>query len=237
MNQADGLRAALRATAPPKPIPPAAEVFPTEGLRAAATLAERGAAADLRALAARGVDLNEEAPAGVTLLMYEIAAKNDVAASALLDAGADPNRLTKSGASPMLVAAATEDPRFLELLLDKGGDPNLKNTRGEPLLHQAINHAVWGNVRLLATRGADIEAKDASGRTPALKLAYINQYEEVSWLLDRGADPLAADAAKKTLRDLVLTSILDPSSPHEAWRKRVAERLGIESAGGAAAGG
>jgi uncharacterized protein len=239
MTQADGLRAALRATAPPRPVPPADEVFPTADLRAAAALSERGAAAELRALAARGVDLDEEAPAGVTLLMYEIAAKNDVAVRTLLDAGADPNRLTKAGASPMLVAAATEDPRFLAALLDKGGDPNLKNPRGEPLLHQAINHSVWGNVRLLATRGADIEAKDGSGRTPALKLASINQYEEVSWFLDRGADPHAADAGKRTLRDLVLTSILDPGSPHEAWRRRVAERLGIDiqGAGGAAAGG
>ncbi|MCK6592450.1 MAG: hypothetical protein L6Q76_33265, partial [Polyangiaceae bacterium] len=108
-------------------------------------------------------------------------------------------------------------------------DPNLKNNRGEPLLHQAMNYSNWGNLRKLAMRGADIEAKDGSGRTAALKLAYLNQYEEVSWFLDRGADPLAADAGKRTLRDLVATAKLDPSSPLEAWRKQVAARLGVET--------
>jgi len=232
-----GIKAVIRAAAPPRPVPRADEVFPTEGLRSAAAAAERGDVAGLRALTARGVDLDEVIPGDVNLLVYEVAAKNEAAVRALLDAGADPNRVTKAGTSPMLVAAAVEDPRFLGILLDKGGDPNLKNHRGEPLLHQAITYSIWGNVRLLATRGADIEAKDGSGRTPALKLAYIHQYEEVSWFLDQGADPLAADAGKRTLRDLVTTNVLDPSSPHEAWRKHVAKRLGVEEGSAPSAGG
>lgn len=225
----EGVKAVIRAAAPPKPVPPANEVFSSEGQREAAAAAERGDAAQLSALAARGVSLDEESPAGVNLLMYEIAAKNETAVRTLLSAGADPNRLTNSGASPMLLATAVDDPRFLDILLDKGGDPNLKNNRGEPLLHQAMNYSNWGNLRKLAMRGADIEAKDGSGRTAALKLAYLNQYEEVSWFLDRGADPLAADAGKRTLRDLVATAKLDPSSPLEAWRKQVAARLGVET--------
>lgn len=225
MTREDGLRAALRASAPPRPPPPADEVFPRGGLRSAALAAERGDVAELRSLAAQGVDLNEVIPEGVNVLMYEIAAKNEAAIRALLEAGADPNRLTKTGASPMLVAAALDDPRFLELLLDNGGDPNLKNHRGEPLLHQAITYSSWGSVRLLATRGADIEARDGTRRTPALKLAYLNQYEEVSFFLDRWADPLAADASCNTVRSLAAKSVLDPSSPLEEWRKRVEARL------------
>ncbi len=59
----------------------------------------------------------------------------------------------------------------------------------------------------------------------------------MDWFLDRGADPLAADAGKRTLRDLVTTTVLDPSSPQEAWRKHVAKRLGVEEGSAAPAGG
>jgi len=227
VSKPEATRSLLRALAAPPPIPPADEVFPSAPLRAAAAAAERGDAAALQKLAAEGADLDEIAPAGVTLLMYEIVKKNEVAVRALLEAGANPNRLTQTAASPMLVAAANQDPRFLGLLLDHGGDPNLKNLRGEPLLHQALPYGHWQNLWLLIDRGVAIDVRNPMKQTPALRLAYLNQYEQVYRFLERGADPDATDDVGLSVRALAQKPVPAADSPHEAWRKRVAERLGI----------
>jgi hypothetical protein len=64
-------------------------------------------------------------------------------------------------------------------------------------------------------------------QTPAVRLATLNQFEEVHKLLDRGADPDARDQAGFSVRKLAQEPVPAADSPHEAWRKRVAERLGI----------
>jgi ankyrin repeat protein len=219
--------AGLEAMAGPRlAVPPADEVFPSERLRAAAAAAERGDVATLRALQAQGVDLDEVVPSDVNLLMYELVAKNEVAVRALLAAGANPNVLTKIGTSPMLVGATSPEPRFLVLLLESGGDPNLKNHRGDPLVHQAISFGQWQNLGILFDRGVDVDVRNKMDQTPAVRLATLNQFEEVHKLLDRGADPDATDQVGFSVRKLAQTPVPAADSPHEAWRKRVAERLG-----------
>ena len=212
---------------PRKPVPPADEVFPSERLRTAAAAAERGDIATLQALKAQGADLDEVVPSDVNLLMYELVAKNEVAVRALLAAGANPNVLTKIGTSPMLVGATSPEPRLLVLLLDNGGDPNLKNHRGDPLVHQAISFGQWQNLGILFVRGVPVDVRNKMDQTPAVRLATLNQYEEVNKLLDRGADPDAADQVHFSVRKLAKTPVPRADSPQEAWRKRVAERLGI----------
>ncbi|UQA59106.1 ankyrin repeat domain-containing protein [Polyangium aurulentum] len=213
---------------PRQPVPPADEVFPTERLRMAAAAAERGDVATLQALKAQGTDLDEVIPSDVNLLMYELVAKNEVAVRALLAAGADPNVLTKIGTSPMLVGATSPEPRLLVLLLDNGGDPNLKNHRGDPLVHQAISFGQWQNLGILFDRGVPVDVRNKMDQTPAIRLATLNQYEEVNKLLDRGADPDATDQLQFSVRKLVQQPVPAADSPLEAWRKRVAERLGIQ---------
>ncbi|MRG90723.1 ankyrin repeat domain-containing protein [Polyangium spumosum] len=213
--------------APRPPVPPANEVFPSERLREAAAAAERGDVATLRALVERGADLDEVAPSGVNLLMYEIVARNETAVRALLAAGANPNVLTKIGTSPMLVGATSPDPRFLVLLLDNGGDPNLKNEKEVPLAHQALNFGQWQNLGILFDRGVPVDVKNKMEQTPALRLAYLNQYEGVDKLLERGADPDAKDQVGLSVRKLAEKPVPAADSPLEAWRRKVAERLGI----------
>lgn len=207
-------------------VPPASEVFLDDGHRRAAAAAEAGDVAQLRAIAASRVDLDAVAPAGVNLLMYEIAACNETAVRALLDAGADPNALTPLGASPMLVAGASEDPRWLGLLLDKGGDPNLKDPSGEPLLTLLVPHGRWENMVLLLDRGARIDETGPSGQTATFRLAALHQFDRVHAMLERGADPALADENGLQLRDFVLQRVT-PGSPQEPWRDRVAERIGV----------
>ncbi|WP_281314915.1 ankyrin repeat domain-containing protein [Polyangium sp. y55x31] len=216
-------------------MPPAQAVFPSERLREAAAAAERGDVATLRALVARGADLDEVAPSDVTLLMYEIVAKNETAVRALLAAGANPNVLTNIGTSPMLVAATSPDPRFLVLLLDNGGDPNLENQKGVPLAHQALNFGQWQNLGILFDHGVPVDVKNKMEQTPALRLAYLNRYDEVHKLLDRGADADAKDQVGLSVRKLAEKPIPAADSPLEGWRRKVAERLGIPVDQGGAA--
>lgn len=215
----------------PKAIPPAFEVFTSDGLRRAAAAAEAGDVAQLRAIVASGpppVDLNEVVAAGVNLLMYEIVAQNETAVRALLDAGADPNALTPQGASPMLVAGSDQDPRWIRLLLDHRGDPDLKNQFGNPLLAMVVAYSPWATMVALLDRGAAIDATNATGQTATMRLAALHQWEHVDAMLERGADPTLADANGLTLRDF-LKQRLPPDSPQEPWRERVASRIGAAS--------
>ncbi|UQA56368.1 ankyrin repeat domain-containing protein [Polyangium aurulentum] len=208
----------------PRPIPPVSEVFSDERLRRAAAAAEMGDAAQIRALGR--VDLDAVQPAGVNLLMYEMASRNETAVRTLLDAGADPNALTPQGGSPMLLAAVSDDPRWLGLLLDKGGDPNLKNALGEPLLPLLVPYGQWNNMQKLLDRGARIDETGPSGQTATFLLGALHQFDRVHAMLDRGADPERADAHGLKLGDFVVQPVT-PDSPQELWQKRVATRIGV----------
>jgi ankyrin repeat protein len=215
----------------PKAIPPASQVFTTDGLRRAAAAAETGDVALLRTIVASGpppVDLDEVVASGVNLLMYEIVAQNETAVRALLDVGADPNALTPQGASPMLVAGTDPDPRWLRLLLDHRGDPDLKNQFGNPLLAMVVASCQWPNLFLLLDRGAAIDAANATGQTATMRLGALHQWDQVHAMLERGADPTLKDANGLALRDF-LTQRLPPDSPQEPWRDRVAARIGASA--------
>jgi ankyrin repeat protein len=209
-------------------IPPASEVFQDEGHRRAAAAAERGDVAEVKELA-KVVDLNAVSPSGANLLMYEIAAENEVAVRALLEAGADPNYLTKEGASPMMAAGISPDPRWLNILLDKGGDPNLrtKGDKGEPLLPLLVFYGRWENMLVLLDRGADIEAVSPSGQTATLELAALHQFDRVYAMLERGASPTHPDFGGLTVATFAAQPLMK-DSPQEPWRRRVAVRIGLE---------
>lgn len=203
-------------------VPPASEVFKDEGLRQAASAAEAGDVAQIRAIGR--VDLDAVAPSGVNLLMYEIAARDETAVRSLLAAGADPNALTPAGASPMLVAGASEDPRWLALLLDGGGDPNHKNQHDEPLLTLMVPYGRWANMQYLLDRGARIDETGPSGQTATFLLGALHQFDRVHELLERGADPDRADVNGVRLRDFIRQPVA-PDSPQGPWRARVAARI------------
>ena len=211
-------------------VPPADQVFPDEGRRLAAAAAERGDAAAIRDLGT--VDLDAASPSGANLLMYEIVARREVAARALLEAGADPNHVTADGGSPMLAAAISDDPRWLRLLLEKGGDPNLRTVPdgGEPLLTLLVPYGRWDSMLTLLDHGADIEASSPNGQTAVIQLATLHQFDRVEALLDRGADPARMDVNGLSLRNFV-TRPLAPDAPQEPARQRVNARLGVETPG------
>jgi hypothetical protein len=80
---------------------------------------------------------------------------------------------------------------------------------------------------VLLDRGADIERTGQAGETAVLRLATLYQYDRVHALLERGADPAHADLHGLTVKTFVVQP-LPPDSPQVPWRKRVAERIGVE---------
>jgi uncharacterized protein len=209
---------------PKRQTPPVSEVFEDPALQRAAAAAEAGDLDQLRSLGE--IDLDAMAPGGLNLLMYEIAAGNEVAVRTLLEAGANPNYKPANGPTPMTVAAAQEDSRYLSLLLDKGGDPNIEDRMGEPLLTRVIFYEHWNNVLLLLDRGADINKVGPSGQTVTFLAGSLHRFEWVNTLLDRGADPTIQDHNGLQLRDFVAQRIA-PESPEGPWQKKVAERIGV----------
>lgn len=214
----------------PVPIPPIEAVFLDDGLRRAAIAAERGDVAAIRALGP--IDLNATSHFGANLLMYELARRDETAVRTLIDAGADPNHITEDFASPMMAAGISGDPRWLHLLIDKGGDPDLKHG-GEPLITVLVPYGQFDGILALLDRGAKIDATGPSGQTAAFRFAALYQYDRVYALLERGADPARADESGLTLAAFVVHPVPE-GSPQEAWRLKVAERIGLTTPPGGA---
>jgi ankyrin repeat protein len=102
--------------------------------------ARNGDAPQIRALAARGANVNE--PAGVngwTPLEHAIHKNQLGAVQALLDAGADPNAANPGGLTPLIMAAGYGYTPIVELLLHRGANPRLRDVKGNNALDAALS--------------------------------------------------------------------------------------------------
>ncbi len=102
--------------------------------------ARNGDVLQIRALAARGTDLNE--PAGVngwTPLEHAIHKNQIGSVQALLDAGADPNAASRGRMTPLIMAAGYGYMPIVELLLHRGANPQLQDGKGNNVLDAAIS--------------------------------------------------------------------------------------------------
>jgi len=121
----------------------------------------------LRALIARGVDLNA-AHAGMTPLL---AATRDSwhgrpdAVMTLLANGADPRASDGEGNTPLHHAARSSDPGVAALLRDAAAEVDVRNHEGITPLGVACAAGNWRLARFLLERGAKAEVE---GATPAL---------------------------------------------------------------------
>ncbi|WP_412069436.1 ankyrin repeat domain-containing protein [Rubrivirga sp. IMCC43871] len=87
----------------------------------------------LRALIARGADVDYVADDGFPALLNAIHHTEDPAerravVRVLIDAGADLERVGHNGWRPLHVAALTDDPALVRMLLDAGADAHAKTT-------------------------------------------------------------------------------------------------------------
>jgi ankyrin repeat protein len=159
----------------------------------------------LRALIARGVDLNA-AHAGMTPLL---AATRDSwhgrpeAVMTLLANGADPRVADLEGNTPLHHAARSSDPGVAALLRDAAAELEVRNEDGLTPLGVACAAGNWRLARFLLERGAVVQA---DGATPALLAAAGAEDDDAA-----GVQLLLKHKARVDARDLLGRSAL-----HEA---------------------
>lgn len=134
------------------------------GLRQAAT---EGDIQRIRALLAKGVDINAKDDFGWTALRNAVFQENPAAVKILLANKADPNSQDyRDGSTALHWAAQVGHTEIVVALLNAGANPNMRDTfsGSTPLMHAASSGKV-ATVRALISKGADVNATDKWGES------------------------------------------------------------------------
>jgi ankyrin repeat protein len=164
----------------------------------AAAAMNRDAAA-VRAMLARGADVNALGPYGTPALHWLVRVEDRATVGLLLDDGADPNFRSPYGVAPLHLAIENRDFDTVELLLRAGADASLPDHAGESPLMLAARAGDVAIARRLLAAGAAVDARDAEyGQTALLVAAREGNADVAKLLLDAGADVNAATRAGAT---------------------------------------
>ncbi|MEW6616208.1 MAG: ankyrin repeat domain-containing protein [Thermodesulfobacteriota bacterium] len=130
----------------------------------------------VKALLAKGVNVNEkDSGARTALHLASINGQTEIA-RILLDNGADvnakagPSQLFERTLTPLHYAAMSDvdNVDIVRLLLDRGANINAKSDTGRTALHYAANNGHVYIVRLLIDRGANNSIADYKNKTPLI---------------------------------------------------------------------
>ena len=176
-----------------------------------ADAAMRGEADAVRALVARGEDVNQAQGDGMTALHWAARNRDASLARFLIGAGADLGAGTRIGAyTPLHLAAQAGAGEVVEMLLAAGADPRTatKGTGGARPLHFAARAGDERVVAALLAAGADPNAAETTwGQTPLIFAASAGRTASVRALLAAGADPSVAtkviDVAERAVSDRI----------------------------------
>jgi len=177
--------------------------FTNEGVRwsvtepAAAPVADaamQGDLAGLRALVAKGADVNAPQGDGMTALHWAAQRGDSAMATALLRARASVRAATRVGAhQPLHVASASGSTAVVRLLLAAKADARATTTEGITPLHLAAMAGVPGALTALLKAGADVNALEPGwNQSPLMIAAGRGRTDAVRVLLKAGANPALA---------------------------------------------
>lgn len=146
-------------------------------------------AGSVRALIAKGADVNAPQGDGATALHWA-AHRNDLAvADLLIRAGANANATNELGVTPLWLACENGSATMIERLLRAGAKTNVRIASGETPLMTAARAGDVTAVRLLLAHGADVNAKEGFRGQTALMWAVDQKQAEVARvLIENGAD-------------------------------------------------
>ena len=153
----------------------------------------------VRALLARGAEVDIEDEGGGTPLQKATANGHFESAQALLQAGADPHRPHRGSRNLLMGAIRGGNVDVVELLLNHGADPHQPQPNYTPLAY-AIYEGTPATVELLLARGADPNRPGT--HLPLVLAARAGRPRQVQRLLDAGADPRLTDAQGRTAHEV-----------------------------------
>ena len=166
--------------------------------------AENGDLSRVKALLAKGTEVNARNKNGATPLMMAAYNGHRDVVEVLLDMGADVNAKNNVGMTALIAASYQGHVEVVQALLAKGADVNAKRTdgvaaaNGVTALIAASREGHLGVVQMLLSKGADVNAKTGTGVT-ALMMASLNGHlDVVQALFGKGADVNAKSATDIT---------------------------------------
>ena len=188
------------------------------------TCARTGAVAAVRALLARGADIDAaDAWRGQTPLMWAAAENHVPIMNLLLEGGAAVDASSTGGFTALMFAVRQNARDAARLLIAAGAEVDARAPNGQSLLRLAITNRHYPLAALLLARGADPIARDAQGNTalhdlvaarapqrrppvPAAVSEDASAHERESLdlmrlLLEAGADPNARTEPQPRLTD------------------------------------
>jgi ankyrin repeat protein len=142
----------------------------------------------LRALIAKGADVNAAEPDGTTALHWASYRDDVESADAMLRAGAKVNSANDLGATPLWIASLNGSGAMVRRLLQAGANPNAALLRGETPVMVASRSGSTEVVEQLLAKGANVNARATRGQTALMWAVAQKHSGVVKLLLARGAD-------------------------------------------------
>ncbi|MBK8248919.1 MAG: ankyrin repeat domain-containing protein [Gemmatimonadetes bacterium] len=175
-----------------------------------ADAAMRRDAATVRALVARGADVNAAQGDGMTALHWAARFNQVEVANLLLRARANVSAATRIGGyTPLHVAAENGAGEVVALLVKAGANPNAAGSVGVTPLHLAALYGDARAVKALLDAKATVDAREPQwGQTPLMIAAAKGRLEAVKLLLAAGADHKVAAKAM----DVMASAAIDRQS-------------------------
>ena len=161
-----------------------------------ADAAARGDLVAVRALLAKGADVNATQVDGTTALHTAVVNDHLEIADALLKAGAKAATGDRYGVMPLSLAAINGNAAMITRLLDAGADANTVDPAGESALMTAARTGAPDALRALLDRGARVDARDPEFQQTALMIAVRENHPAAVDLLLRAGAAVNAQTRK-----------------------------------------
>jgi ankyrin repeat protein len=163
---------------------------PTMGERVGQLIdaAQRGDAAAILAIAAKGVNINSAGEDGLTPLLAAIHGGKSTPAliAALIHAGADATARDRQGRDALTMAVDRDDVDAIAALLKSS--PSLAGHAGDALRFAAAENHLE-SLKTLVDNGVDVNAADSKGRTALAAAIEKGEPDTIQFLIDHNADP------------------------------------------------
>jgi ankyrin repeat protein len=160
--------------------------------------AEKGDIVAIRAMLARGTDIQVRDGRARTALMYAAANGDTVIMQTLLVSGAEVNARDALGWTALMLAAGSGDNGAVQTLLAYKPHVNAKTNNGWTALMHATARGHVAIVQSLLSNGAEANAKDRDEQTALLLAVQGGHTAIVQALLASGADPQMQNREGKT---------------------------------------